>query len=60
LALSVELSILNTRGSEALVFRASRGAEDIDEPNYIRKDGSRFPAVVSVTALRDADNAIIG
>src|SRR6185295_16035291 len=34
--------------------------EDIYELTYIRKDGSRFPAVVSVTALRDAHNAIIG
>jgi len=34
--------------------------EDIYELTYIRKDGSRFPAVVSVTALRDAQNAIIG
>ncbi|MDB6074680.1 MAG: Aerobic respiration control sensor protein ArcB, partial [Verrucomicrobiaceae bacterium] len=38
----------------------SRGIEDIYELTYIRKDGSRFPAVVSVTALRDAQNAIIG
>src|SRR5450759_5141930 len=45
---------------EALVFKASRGIEDIYELTYIRKDGSRFPAVVSVTALRDAQNAIIG
>jgi PAS domain S-box-containing protein len=43
-----------------LVFKASRGIEDIYELTYIRKDGSRFPAVVSVTALRDAQNAIIG
>jgi len=47
-------------GFEALVFKASRGIEDIYELTYIRKDGSRFPAVVSVTALRDADDAIIG
>jgi PAS domain S-box-containing protein len=59
-ALSAELSTPITPGFEALVFKASRGIEDIYELTYIRKDGSRFPAVVSVTALRDADNAIIG
>jgi PAS domain S-box-containing protein len=59
-ALSVELSATITPGFEALVFKASRGIEDIYELTYIRKDGSRFPAVVSVTALRDAQNAIIG
>ena len=58
--LSVELSTPITPGFEALVFKASRGIEDIYELTYIRKDGSRFPAVVSVTALRDAQNAIIG
>jgi len=42
------------------VFKASRGIEDIYELTYIRKDGSRFPAVVSVTALRDDQDAIIG
>ena len=59
-ALSVELGTPITPGFEALVFKASRGIEDIYELNYIRKDGSMFPAVVSVTALRDAENAIIG
>src|SRR6185503_1179924 len=59
-ALSVELATPITPGFEALVFKASRGIEDIYELTYIRKDGSRFPAVVSVTALRDAHNAIIG
>ncbi|MCU1384934.1 MAG: Aerobic respiration control sensor protein ArcB, partial [Acidobacteria bacterium] len=58
--LSLELGTAITPGFEALVFKASRGIEDIYELTYIRKDGSRFPAVVSVTALRDADNAIIG
>src|SRR5688572_28112059 len=59
-ALSVELDTPITPGFEALVFKASRGIEDIYELTYIRKDGSRFPAVVSVTALRDAEKAIIG
>ena len=59
-ALSVELATTITPGFEALVFKASRGIEDIYELTYIRNDGSRFPAVVSVTALRDAANDIIG
>jgi PAS domain S-box-containing protein len=59
-ALSVELGTPIMPGFEALVFKASRGIEDIYELTYIRKDGSRFPAVVSVTALRDAQNDIIG
>src|SRR6202051_2651272 len=59
-ALSVELGTPITPGFEALVFKASRGIEDIYELTYIRKDVSRFPAVVSVTALRDAQGTIIG
>ncbi|MDR3388167.1 MAG: PAS domain S-box protein [Rudaea sp.] len=58
--LSLELDTPITPGFEALVFKASRGIEDIYELTYIRKDGSRFPAVVSVTALRDDREAIIG
>src|SRR5258706_100090 len=59
-ALSLELGTGIAPGFEALVFKASRGIEDIYELTYIRKDGSRFPAVVSVTALRDDRGAIIG
>src|SRR4029434_6282606 len=59
-ALSIEIGTPITPGFEALVFKASRGIEDIYELTYIRKDGSRFPAVVSVTALRDAQDVIIG
>ncbi len=58
--LSAELATNITPGFEALVFKASRGIEDIYELTYIRKDGTRFPAVVSVTALRDAQDGIIG
>src|SRR6202050_1715386 len=59
-ALSAELATRITPGFQALVFKASRGIEDIYELTYIRKDGSRFPAIVSVTALRDAQDGIIG
>ena len=58
--LSSELQTTITPGFEALVFKASRGIEDIYELTYIRKDGTRFPAIVSVTALRDAQENIIG
>jgi len=58
--LSAELGTPITPGFDALVFKASRGIEDIYELTYIRKDGTRFPAVVSITALRDAQDAIIG
>src|SRR5437868_1189963 len=58
--LSLELATTITPGFEALVFKASRGIEDIYELTYIRKDGTRFPAVVSVTALRDPQDSIIG
>ena len=59
-ALSLEFGTPIAPGFEALVFKAARGIEDIYELTYIRKDGSRFPAVVSVTALRDAVGTIIG
>ncbi len=58
--LSAELATSITPGFDALVFKASRGIEDIYELTYIRKDGTRLPAMVSVTALRDANGVIIG
>jgi PAS domain S-box-containing protein len=59
-ALSRELATPIAPGFEALAFKASRGIEDKYELTYIRKDGTRFPAIVSVTALRDVDGGIIG
>jgi PAS domain S-box-containing protein len=59
-ALSLELGTSISPGFQALAFKASRGIEDIYELTYIRKDGSRVPAIVSVTALRDDQAGIIG
>ncbi len=59
-ALSSELATPISPGFQALVFKAARGIEDIYELTYLRKDGGRIPALVSVTALRDARDAIIG
>ena len=59
-ALSLELGTTITPGFEALAFKASRGIEDIYELTYICKDGSRFPAIVSITALRDDYGELIG
>jgi signal transduction histidine kinase/CheY-like chemotaxis protein len=59
-ALSVELATPIAPGFEALAFKASRGIEDSYELTYICKDGSRFPAIVSITALRDDYGDVIG
>jgi len=58
--LSRELGTMIAPGFEALAFKASRGIEDIYELTFIRKDGSQFPAIVSITALRDDYDDIIG
>ncbi len=59
-ALTAELGTAIAPGFEALVYKASRGMEDIYELTYICKDGSCFPALVSITALRDDYGDIIG
>jgi signal transduction histidine kinase/CheY-like chemotaxis protein len=59
-ALSGEFGVPIAPGFEALAFKASRGIEDIYELTYIRADGKRFPAIVSITALSDDFGEIIG
>jgi PAS domain S-box-containing protein len=59
-ALSLEMGTAIKAGFEALAYKASRGIEDSYELTYICKDGSRFPAIVSITALRDHHGDIIG
>ena len=60
LALSAEFGHAIKPGFDALVFKACRGIEDNYELTKIRRDGSRLSAMVSVTALRDPRNEIIG
>jgi PAS domain S-box-containing protein len=59
-ALSEEFGTTIAPGFQALVFKARRGIEDIYELTYVRADGTRLPAVVSVTALHDEQSVIIG
>ena len=59
-SLSRELGTPITPGFEALAFKASRGIEDSYDLTLICKDGNRFPAIVSITALRDDYDDIIG
>ena len=59
-ALSLEFATAIDPGFQALVFKASRGIEDQYELTWIRKDGSRLPAVVSVIALGDPKGEVIG
>jgi signal transduction histidine kinase/ActR/RegA family two-component response regulator len=59
-ALSAELGIPIAPGFEALAYKASRDIEDVYELTSICKDGSRFPALVSITALRDDAGTLIG
>ena len=59
-ALSQELATAIAPGFEALAFKASRGIEDAYELTMIRKDGSRFAGIVSITALRDDYGDLIG
>jgi PAS domain S-box-containing protein len=59
-SLSREFNTTIRPGFDALVYKALRGIEDIYELTFLRADGSRFPALVSVTALRDTGGAVIG
>ncbi len=59
-ALSAEFATPITPGFGALAYSASRGIEDKYELPLIRKDGSRLPGEISITALRNDKTEIIG
>jgi PAS domain S-box-containing protein len=48
------------RGYEIFTALASQGIPDEWDLTYVRKDGSRFPVRLSITALRDAEGHITG
>ena len=59
-ALTRELGRIVEPGFDALVAKARRGGSDENDWTYIRKDGSRFPVRLSVTALTDAEGTLTG
>ncbi|WP_414751944.1 PAS domain S-box protein [Anabaena sp. CCY 9910] len=58
--LSQELGVTIEPGFEVFVAKARLGQVEEREWTYIRKDGSRFPALLSVTPLYDAEENITG
>lgn len=58
--LSIKYSDKIEPGFEALIHESRIGLVDDHEWTYIRKDGSRFPVQLAITALRDSNQEIIG
>ncbi|NGZ28612.1 MAG: EAL domain-containing protein, partial [Magnetococcales bacterium] len=59
-ALSKELGRTIEPGFEVFVAKARNGKADENEWTYIRKDGTRFPVALSVTALFDDRGTLTG
>ncbi len=59
-ALSAEFGIAIAPGFDALSYKASHANQGIFELTFVRKDDTRYAAVVSVTALRDPQEVVIG
>lgn len=57
---SAELGVTIEPGFEVFVAKARRNLPNEYEWTYIRKDGSRFPVLLSITALRDSQGTIFG
>lgn len=58
--LSAEFHTDIAPGFEVLSYQAAHGGEHVHRITGVRNDGVHFPAIVSVTALHDADQQIIG
>jgi PAS domain S-box-containing protein len=58
--LSSELGRQVKPGFETFIAKARAGHPDENEWTYIRKDGTRFPVLLSVTAICDATGRVTG
>lgn len=58
--MEAESGIAATDGMEAFANRARRGVPELNEWWYIRKDGSRFRVLLSVSALTAEDGTFLG
>jgi PAS domain S-box-containing protein len=58
--MSLEMGVLIEPGFEVFVAKARLGKTDEREWTMIRKDGTRFPILLSVTALYDSEQNITG
>jgi len=58
--LSEELGETVPAGFDVFIARPQRGLKEENEWTYIRKDGSRLPVNISVTALHDENQRITG
>jgi len=59
-ALTTELGYAVQAGFDAFIAKAREGGIDENEWHYVRKDGSQFPVLLTVSALRDPDGVITG
>lgn len=58
--MSIEFGKNIEPGFEVFVTKVRKGEVDEREWTYIRKDGSQFPVLLSITAIRDEENEIKG
>lgn len=58
--LTCELGYDVQPGFDAFVAKAREGSDDENEWHYVRKDGSQFPVLLTVSALRDSEGEITG
>ena len=58
--LNQELGLELEPGFETFVAKVKRGGIDEQEWTYVRKNGSRFPVHLSITAVRDQRGEIMG